>query len=82
MHKARRRNVSDAIDWADGKSTGAFTPSKVASRPQQMDPTAIWLREITQLGTTHEGKHASDNSPVGVFVFLGFATRVINALAC
>ena len=29
----------------------------------------------------HQGKHAFCNSPVGVLMFLGFATRVINVLA-
>ena len=57
--EARRRDASYMIDWVEGKSTCAFTPSyKVASRCQQMDPGDIWLCDLARSGTNRKGKHA------------------------
>ena len=57
-------DASYAIDWVEGKSAGAFTPScEVASCHQQMGPRAIWPCELARSENTPRSEAYSDNSP-------------------
>ena len=60
MGEASRDEALHAIDWVQGKSTGALTTScEIALRHQQMGPRAIWLHGLARDRVLlNEGKHA------------------------
>ena len=86
LHHARGeamwRDVSVAIDWVARKSRCFYTMVRVRLAP----PANGSQRHLAVQARMTEnycmrGSILSDNSPMGVLVFLGFATRVINVLA-